>query len=73
MRAYMDKNESAARLEVDGGINARNIKDVSDAGADTFVLGRQYLIQMIIRILFLLFATILVEAKPEKLKSQLKM
>ena len=39
MRAYMDKNESAARLEVDGGINAENIKDVSDAGADTFVLG----------------------------------
>ena len=39
MRAYMDKNKSAARLEVDGGINAENIKDVSDAGADTFVLG----------------------------------
>ena len=34
----MDKNESAA-IEVDGGINAENIKDVSDAGADTFVLG----------------------------------
>ena len=37
--AYMDKNESAARLEGYGGINAENIKDVSDAGADTFVLG----------------------------------
>jgi len=27
------------RLEVDGGINLDNIKEVSNAGADTFVMG----------------------------------
>ena len=32
----MDKQ---VRLEVDGGINLNNIKAVSDAGADTFVMG----------------------------------
>jgi ribulose-phosphate 3-epimerase len=35
----LDKLNKHVRLEVDGGINLNNIKAVSDAGADTFVMG----------------------------------
>ena len=39
MRNLIDKSSSQVRLEVDGGINPENISIVSEAGADTFVLG----------------------------------
>ena len=39
MRNLIDKSSNQARLEVDGGINPENISIVSEAGADTFVLG----------------------------------
>ncbi|HQR18096.1 MAG TPA: ribulose-phosphate 3-epimerase [Gemmatimonadales bacterium] len=39
VRALLDARESAARLEVDGGITAANITKVRAAGADTFVAG----------------------------------
>ena len=39
IRKKLDKLNKQVRLEVDGGINLNNIKAVSDAGADTFVMG----------------------------------
>ena len=39
MRNIIDKSSNQIRLEVDGGINPENISIVSEAGADTFVLG----------------------------------
>ncbi len=39
MRNLIDKSSNKVRLEVDGGINPENISIVSEAGADTFVLG----------------------------------
>ena len=39
IRKKLDKLNEQVRLEVDGGINLNNIKAVSDAGADTFVMG----------------------------------
>jgi len=39
IRKKLDKLNKHVRLEVDGGINLNNIKAVSDAGADTFVMG----------------------------------
>lgn len=39
MREIIDSSSKEVRLEVDGGLNAENIKTVCDAGADTFVLG----------------------------------
>ena len=39
MRNLIDKTSNKVRLEVDGGISPENISVVSEAGADTFVLG----------------------------------
>ena len=39
LRKKLDKLKKPVRLEVDGGINLDNIKEVSNAGADTFVMG----------------------------------
>lgn len=39
VRALLDERGVAARLQVDGGINAGNIAQVAAAGADTFVVG----------------------------------
>jgi len=39
IRKKLDKLNKDVRLEVDGGINLNNIKAISDAGADTFVMG----------------------------------
>ena len=39
VRKLIDKSSNQVRLEVDGGINPENISIVSEAGADTFVLG----------------------------------
>jgi len=39
VRKLIDKTSNKVRLEVDGGINPENISVVSEAGADTFVLG----------------------------------
>ena len=39
IRNLIDKSSNQVRLEVDGGINPGNISIVSEAGADTFVLG----------------------------------
>ncbi len=39
VRKLINKTSNKVRLEVDGGINPENISIVSEAGADTFVLG----------------------------------
>ena len=39
LRSLIDQCGKDIRLEVDGGINEQNIKEISDAGADTFVMG----------------------------------
>ena len=39
MRALIDASGRDIRLEVDGGISAKNIAQVAAAGADTFVAG----------------------------------
>ena len=39
IRSRIDKSGYEIRLEVDGGIKANNIKEIADAGADTFVAG----------------------------------
>src|SRR3990170_1219931 len=39
VRKLLDEAGSKAELEVDGGIKAENIRDVSLAGADVFVSG----------------------------------
>ncbi len=38
-RSLLDKNNSKARLQVDGGIKIDNISSIASAGADTFVAG----------------------------------
>ena len=39
IKNYIDKNNLNVDIEVDGGINANNIKSVKDAGANIFVVG----------------------------------
>ncbi|HEX5004698.1 MAG TPA: ribulose-phosphate 3-epimerase [Gemmatimonadales bacterium] len=39
VRALLDSRGSAARLEVDGGVTVKTIREVHEAGADTFVAG----------------------------------
>lgn len=39
VRARIDKSKQPIRLEIDGGVNLDNIKTISDAGVDTFVIG----------------------------------
>ena len=39
LRSLIDQSGKNIRLEVDGGINEQNVKAISDAGADTFVMG----------------------------------
>lgn len=39
VRKILDDRGSSARLEVDGGINQKNIREIAEAGADTFVAG----------------------------------
>ena len=38
-RAIIDRSKRPIRLEIDGGVNVGNIKEISAAGADTFVAG----------------------------------
>ncbi|HEY9036039.1 MAG TPA: ribulose-phosphate 3-epimerase [Pseudomonadales bacterium] len=38
-RALIDASGCNIRLEVDGGVTAANIREIADAGADTFVAG----------------------------------
>ena len=38
-RSIINENNLKTRLEIDGGIKLENIKEVADAGADTFVSG----------------------------------
>jgi ribulose-phosphate 3-epimerase len=38
-RRLIDASGKAIRLQVDGGVNAKNIRRVADAGADVFVAG----------------------------------
>ena len=38
-RAMITESGLPIRLEVDGGVSAANIRDIADAGADTFVAG----------------------------------
>ena len=38
-RALIQKNGGQIRLEIDGGVNADNIRSIVEAGADTFVAG----------------------------------
>ncbi|OYQ88607.1 ribulose-phosphate 3-epimerase [Wohlfahrtiimonas chitiniclastica] len=39
LRAIIDEKGLDIRLEIDGGVNADNIAEISQAGADTFVAG----------------------------------
>ena len=39
VRALIDRQERPIRLEVDGGVSEKNIRNVAAAGADTFVAG----------------------------------
>ena len=39
LRSLIDQTGKDIRLEVDGGISEENVKEISDAGADTFVMG----------------------------------
>ena len=39
VRSLIDTNSPQTWLQVDGGIDESNIKEVSEAGADTFVAG----------------------------------
>ena len=38
-RAILERHQSEARLQIDGGIKASNIAEAAQAGADTFVAG----------------------------------
>ena len=38
-RALIDDSGLPIRLQVDGGVNVQNIKQIAEAGADTFVAG----------------------------------
>lgn len=39
VRKLIDASGQAIRLEVDGGVSVKNIKEIADAGADMFVAG----------------------------------
>ncbi|NVM04661.1 MAG: ribulose-phosphate 3-epimerase [Candidatus Helarchaeota archaeon] len=39
LREYAEKNNSSLLIEVDGGIDAENIRKIANAGADVFVIG----------------------------------
>jgi len=39
VRQLIDASGFDIRLEVDGGVTADNIRDIAEAGADTFVAG----------------------------------
>lgn len=39
LRKIIDAQDREIRLEIDGGVNLHNIKEISEAGADTFVAG----------------------------------
>ncbi len=39
MRALIDNSGFDIRLEVDGGVSEKNIAEIAQAGADTFVAG----------------------------------
>lgn len=39
VRKLIDQSGRNIRLEVDGGVNAKNIRDIAEAGADMFVAG----------------------------------
>jgi ribulose-phosphate 3-epimerase len=38
-RALIDASGREIRLEIDGGVNVNNIREIAAAGADTFVAG----------------------------------
>jgi ribulose-phosphate 3-epimerase len=38
-RALIDASGREIRLEIDGGVNVKNIREIAEAGADTFVAG----------------------------------
>ena len=38
-RALIDASGREIRLEIDGGVNVQNIREIAEAGADTFVAG----------------------------------
>jgi ribulose-phosphate 3-epimerase len=38
-RALIDASGRDIRLEIDGGVSAKNIREIAEAGADTFVAG----------------------------------
>jgi ribulose-phosphate 3-epimerase len=38
-RALIDASGRDIRLEIDGGVNVQNIREIAAAGADTFVAG----------------------------------
>lgn len=38
-RAKIDESGLPIRLEIDGGVNVQNIREIAEAGADTFVAG----------------------------------
>lgn len=38
-RALIDQSGQNIRLEIDGGVNVKNIRSIAEAGADTFVAG----------------------------------
>ena len=38
-RALIDASGREIRLEIDGGVNVKNIREIAAAGADTFVAG----------------------------------
>ena len=39
LRKMIDAQDREIRLEIDGGVNLHNIKEIAEAGADTFVAG----------------------------------
>ena len=39
VRALIDSRDLQTRLEIDGGVKTKNIKEIASAGADTFVAG----------------------------------
>ena len=39
LRRIIDQNQYPLEIEVDGGVKAENIKEVSKAGGDIFVVG----------------------------------
>ena len=38
-RQILDQYDKPIRLQIDGGVKPSNIKEVADAGVDTFVMG----------------------------------